>query len=64
MPVIEMTVEERLAELTRECAKQRIGLTLEFDPVEEKWCGYFDDSPEVHGEFEEVIEALEAELNL
>jgi hypothetical protein len=64
MPVIEMTIEERLHELTRECSKQSLGLTLEYDPSTELWCGYFDDSPEVTGSFDEVVEALEAELNL
>lgn len=64
MPVVEMTVEERLNEITRECTKQGLGLTLEYDPVEELWCGFFDDCPEITGSFEDVIEGLEAELNL
>jgi len=66
MPVVEMTVEERLNEITRECSKQGIGLTLEYDPVEEKWYGSFDDSRhDIEGDtLEEVVEGLEAELNL
>jgi hypothetical protein len=64
MPVVEMTIEERIGEITRECTKQLLGLVLEYDPTEEIWTGYFDDSPEIKGTLEEVIEGLEAELNL
>lgn len=59
-----MTVEERLNEITRECVKQGLGLTLEYNPTEEVWYGYFDDSPEVTGTLDEVVDGLESELNL
>jgi uncharacterized protein (DUF302 family) len=64
MPVVEMTIEERINDITRECTKQGLGLVMEYDPVEELWTGYFDDSPEVKGTLDEVIDGLESELNL
>lgn len=59
-----LSFEDRLRKLTDECTKQLISLTLEFDPNTGKWHGWVDEDPEFDGDLDEVIEALEAEMNL
>lgn len=59
------SLEDRIHAIENECEKQHAHLELWLDPLDKKWTGYIDEveigEP---GTFSEMIEALEAELQI
>jgi N12 class adenine-specific DNA methylase len=74
MPVVKQSLEERLERLVERCNYDRTPITLFFDPTDGQWHGALDDltghiagslvAEEHSGDFDDVLEALEAELEL
>jgi hypothetical protein len=64
MPVVNQSLEDRLNELAKRCSLDHTSIILEFDPVGEKWIGSVDEEQDFEGDLNEVVEALEAELDI
>jgi hypothetical protein len=74
MPHVKVSLEERLEKLVRHCADHSTPISLFFDPTDEQWHGSLDDitglgmgglvAEEHSGDFDTVLEAMEAELEL
>lgn len=64
MPVVNQSLEDRLNEIAKRCIADHTSIILEFDPVGEKWIGSVDENQDFEGDLCDVVESLEAELDI